>query len=83
MQDEWPRLQAADASVEGDQLLERAALVEIGVVEAATINARPVAIHETTSENTLNCGRSGCQAVDWPYVCSGLLGVIVSSSGRW
>ena len=35
VQDERPRLQAADASVEADQLLERAALVELGVVEAA------------------------------------------------
>ena len=35
MQDEGAGLQAADASVEADQLLERAALVELGVVEAA------------------------------------------------
>ena len=35
MEDERPRLRAAEAAVEGDQLLERAALVELGVVEAA------------------------------------------------
>ena len=35
VQDERPRLEAAEAAVEGDQLLERAALVELGVVEAA------------------------------------------------
>ena len=34
MEDEGPRLEAADAAVERDQLLEGAALVEIGVVEA-------------------------------------------------
>ena len=35
VKDERPCLLAADASVEADQLLERAALVELGVVEAA------------------------------------------------
>ena len=35
VEDEGPRLGAAEAAVEGDQLLERAALVEVGVVEAA------------------------------------------------
>ena len=35
VEDEGPRLVAAEAAVEGDQLLERAALVEVGVVEAA------------------------------------------------
>ena len=35
VEDERPRLQAADTAVEGDQLLEGAALVEVGVVEAA------------------------------------------------
>ena len=35
VQDERARLEAADAAVERDQLLERAALVELGVVEAA------------------------------------------------
>ena len=35
MQDERPRLKPADAAVEGDQLLEGTAFVEIGVVEAA------------------------------------------------
>ena len=35
VEDERPRLEAADAAVEGDQLLEGAALVEVGVVEAA------------------------------------------------
>ena len=34
VQDEGPRLRAAHAAVEGDQLLERAALVELLVVEA-------------------------------------------------
>src|SRR6185436_6478154 len=35
MEDERPRLEAAHAAVEGDQLLEGAAFVEVGVVEAA------------------------------------------------
>ena len=35
VEDEGPRLRAAEPAVERDQLLERAALVEIGVVEAA------------------------------------------------
>jgi hypothetical protein len=35
VEDERTRLQPADAAVEGDQLLEGAALVELGVVEAA------------------------------------------------
>ena len=35
VEDERTGLEPADAAVEGDQLLERAALVEIGVVEAA------------------------------------------------
>ena len=35
VEDERPRLEAAHAAVEGDQLLEGAAFVEVGVVEAA------------------------------------------------
>src|SRR3954451_25200262 len=35
MQDERPRLRAAQAAVEADELLEGAALVEHGVIEAA------------------------------------------------
>ena len=35
MEDEGSGLRAPEAAVEGDQLLERAALVELGVVEAA------------------------------------------------
>ena len=34
MEDERPRLEAADPAVEGDQLLEGTAFVEVGVVEA-------------------------------------------------
>ena len=34
-EDEWSGLRAAESAVEGDQLFERAALVERGVIEAA------------------------------------------------
>ena len=34
-EDEWSGLRATESAVEGDQLLERAALVELGVIEAA------------------------------------------------
>ena len=47
---------------------------------AATINAMPMASHETTSGNSRKRGRSGCQAVDWPYVGSESLGITFSFS---
>ena len=51
-----------------------------GRTHEATIKATPVANHDTTSGNTFRLGRSGCQAVDWPYSGCGSLGVMVSSS---
>ena len=42
VQDEGAGLEAAQAPVEGDQLLERTALVEVGVVEAADHDVRDV-----------------------------------------
>ena len=42
MQDERPRLRAAEAAMEGDQLLERATLLELRVVEATDHDVRHV-----------------------------------------
>ena len=50
-----------------------------GRTHAATINATPVANHDTRSGNTFKRGRSGCQ--EWPYVGSGSLGIGFSFSG--
>ena len=36
-------------------------------IPAATINATPVATHDTIRGNNLSRGRSGRHAVDWPY----------------
>ena len=40
VEDEWPGLGAADASVKGDELLEGAPFVELGVVKAADPDVR-------------------------------------------
>jgi hypothetical protein len=51
-----------------------------GRIPAATITAMPVASHETRRGNNRQRGRSGCQAVDWPYVGSGSLDIRFSFS---
>ena len=51
-----------------------------GRIPAATIKAMPVASHETRRENGRQRGRSGFQAVEWPYVGSGSLDIRFSFS---
>ena len=42
MEDERPGLRAAESAVEGDQLLERASLFEVGFVEAIDQDVRRI-----------------------------------------
>ena len=67
-QDERARLRAAEAAVEGDQLLERAALVERRVVEAADHDVRavrePVRAPQVLRRGRARTGASGSSPVD-------------------
>ena len=51
-----------------------------GRTQAATISATPVANHAAMSGKSLMLGRSGFQDVDFPYVRSASLGIVLSSS---
>ncbi len=63
MQNEWPRLRAADAAVEGDQLLERAARLERRVVEAADHDVGDMG-EPVGAEEVLRSGRrEGCERI--------------------
>src|SRR5215218_632938 len=53
-------------------------MVTPGRSPAATINAMPMASHDRASGNTRKRGRSGCQAVDWPYAGPGSLDITLS-----
>ena len=54
VEDERPGLEAADAAVEGDQLFEGAAFVEVGVVEAADHDVADV-LEAVGAEQVLRC----------------------------
>ena len=71
MEDEGPRLRAAEPAVEADQLLERAALVEGRVVEAADHDVGDVREAVGAPQVPAGGGREGRQrvlALDPPLV---------------